>query len=564
MKRPVYITTGSNTGADIESLSLGALDTDSPSGIPILDEYGPFNISEFNYPGKLLELPYETEIVYCIAASGDCTGADFSLPISNLLAKEDNIDNAPNTVGSAWVTPDSQIVAESAFGSKGTIREGDTLKYGDVAQFSNTIFNSQSLQDGTVRITSELGFWNLPTASKAAILEYDVKFENIWDFNSIGQDADELVAYATKSGLDPLSGWLDGYDRTPESVGLFYENEYGFDITNSAEVNPTYKDTGFPFQTGKIHGLAPQNPAVGGDNSIDPDAWSCRVHWIKNVKTHPSQSGGGIYVDGIDPDIGPTWGAYIYDQDRHTRKNNVHRKSDGEGRLHSFCEDFISGSKGIKTEQWYRIKMFVQLNQGNTNTGICDLRVYHRDDLQNELLLTGSSYMDSIRFHATAQTIPSTLINNFRLDHFFGGGNPRYCPRIDPAWSSQVEENTAVYSRFQNFNIYSVPFLSSSTYLSSSNNGVTSSILMTHPDIDVRKFEDIEYRNPGEDPVSGPWTYETSSIEWKSSTSIEYIEGSPGKYSASIQLNEIISGSSYVRGKIGDRYTPRNKDPYQS
>jgi hypothetical protein len=365
---------------------------------------------------------------------------------------------------------------------------------------------------GTRRLEHPFSYFNVPM-NKAYEYSVDWYFEDIWDFNTIGQDA------AT------LKQRLMDHDGLSEATADAQVTEWN--------PNPLYADTGFPYQVGKMHGLVSSHEGAtpAGSQPKDPKEWSVRCSWVKNTQSHPATDGNGLFTDGADPDVGPTIALYIYDQDREQNPDG----SWPPGR-YVFVDDF----GGLQKETWYTIKLFVQVNDKGKRNGIAWLRLYDRD---TDTLLA-SAYVDNLLLH-DADTIGEAYVRRFMFSTFFGGGDMRFSPKLNPAWDSLVDVNSGLYARNDNYEVNRIPALAPPV-LSQTYNAGSADVEVTH-NLGISLFDDIEYNITAAGAEYDPanWT-------------------APASYTvtdevASFTINSVNDGDDIrVRVVNGERRSPRS------
>lgn len=346
-----------------------------------------------------------------------------------------------------WV--DTNNYPDPIAGGNVRVRDADSDSDGKFIQINYLAWNiSNGTFRGTRRLTHPYQYFNLDSA-RAYELSVDWFFEEVHTWNTIGRDPDEIAqrffdygrSYINEDGLldkQTFNTLQDALDWV--NANLFGENE----LTGSG--NP-YFDTGFPYQVGKMHGLATRYPLnatpaggtepSGGDpavNGYSESDWSVRVAWVKNTETHPATSGTDangdpIYTDGDDPNVPPTLALYIYDQDGNQK--------------YVYLDNFTNLSQNT----WYVVKLFVQTNDFGKHNGIAELKVYDRE---TDTLLD-SVRVDNLKLHNVQDG--SGNIGRFQFDTSYGGGDAKYSPQLDPDWADlpNIDVNSGTYARNDNY-----------------------------------------------------------------------------------------------------------------
>src|SRR5690625_1043501 len=300
-----------------------------------------------------------------------------------------------------------------------TVREGQNFE-GKGLQLKYLSFDAGGAYNGSQRMEHPYRHFQIPEHN-AYEMSVDWYFENVFDFNTIGQDEVEIRRRMAEYG-----------NMTPSEIDQTISD---WATKDNNPINPADAATGVPFITGKMHGLISRHdgtPPAGGQPP-SPDEWSVRCIWLKDENSHPQMS-GGLHVVGISPDMGPTLALYIYGQDR----------AAGEFGAQIPMRNFA----GLEKQRWYTIKLFVQVNDPNVPNGIAELRVY---DKASGLLL-GSVEATDLRLRGNVSE-NTGLAHRIMFSTFYGGGNIRYGAKLDPAWESNgwVNVNNGTHARNDNF-----------------------------------------------------------------------------------------------------------------
>jgi len=354
-------------------------------------------------------------------------GETFSQTISfsimdNVIRYEETFSDSRHVTGEPWKDPSNgNYIMSGGAGSRpsaGMIMDtgGSQGKYVQVKYYAWT---AGGTNPGSQRIEYPFQhFYIQGTRGKAYELSMDWFFEAIWNFNTIGQDGAEIKRRLVE---------IDGYSESAADA-----------MVSNWNPNPTYAQTGFPYQTGKMHGIISDysgHPPAGG-NPIVPGEWSVRCIWVKNEVSHPRMS-GGQYVDGANPNVTPTLALYIYDQDRDTY--GTIRYSENQYPQNPFT---------IEQSRWYNIKLLVQIDDRHTKNAICHLRVFQKSNNQ----LVHEVFVDDIALRGDVEDdLLKSYARRLMLSTFFGGGDMRYGPQMDQAWS-----DNGVYARNDNFKLEEV------------------------------------------------------------------------------------------------------------
>ena len=148
---------------------------------------------------------------------------------------------------------------------------------------------------------------------------------------------------------------------------------------------------------GKLHGLGPADPAVGGEK-VDPDTWSARLMFgsdgaLKTYNYH--QRLKGVYGEGVE----------------------------------------VRGFR-FKKDRWYRINYHVRLNDPPQANGFV------------RVLVDGKPLLEEERLRFRDEDKARTLIQRFLFSTFHGGSSKRYAPKTAKG------ALTTVHARFDNFAVY--------------------------------------------------------------------------------------------------------------
>jgi len=192
------------------------------------------------------------------------------------------------------------------------------------------------------------------------------------------------------------------------SFDVLFKDDWTFNT--EGDENNFHKDTGYPYQTGKLHGLGSQNPTKGRGEQ-DDDRWSTRIIWQRNTKTHkphPDHSPINNNEQPFDHEDGVCLGVTYYGTDRESGERGVFVPS-----------DFAN----IENNKWYTIQLHV-----NTE-----------DDRIVLLVKGGDKVLGGLNIHAPIGNSP---IETMLFNTFFGGNSKPFAPK-----------NNLQYAKFKNFSL---------------------------------------------------------------------------------------------------------------
>src|SRR5690625_1017881 len=396
-----------------------------------------------------------------------------------------------------------------------TVREGQNFE-GKGLQLKYLSFDAGGAYNGSQRMEHPYRHFQIPEHN-AYEMSVDWYFENVFDFNTIGQDEVEIRRRMAEYG-----------NMTPSEIDQTISD---WATKDNNPINPAYAATGFPFITGKMHGLISRHdgtPPAGGQPP-SPDEWSVRCIWLKDENSHPQMS-GGLHVAGISPDMGPTLALYIYGQDR----------AAGEFGAQIPMRNFA----GLEKQRWYTIKLFVQVNDPGVANGIADLRVYDKAT-GNQL---GSVYADDLLLRGNVQQ-SEALIHRLFFSTFYGGGNIRYSAKINPAWADlpEIGTNNGTYARNDNYAVHrqlALPPLVVNRFQAAPNNATRITVNHVHG---LSLVEGFEYK------LQGGTAGEYNDSQWQTVTDFE-------KHNTAAHLiipNTVGVDCIWVRAIIGGRGSAR-------
>jgi hypothetical protein len=148
---------------------------------------------------------------------------------------------------------------------------------------------------------------------------------------------------------------------------------------------------------GKLHGLGPADPAVGGEK-VDPDTWSARL---------------------------------MFGSDGALKTYNYHQRLKGV-----YGQGVAVRRFQFKKDRWYRINYHVKLNDPPQANGFVRVLVDGKPLLEEE----------GLRFRGKDSS--KTLIQRFLFSTFHGGSSKSYAPKTAKG------ALTTVHARFDNFSVY--------------------------------------------------------------------------------------------------------------
>lgn len=285
---------------------------------------------------------------------------------------------------------------------------------------------------GSQRTVDPTGLFNFSEKTPHVKVTYDLFFETVFTFNTIGQSPNEMFDYLTNR--------------------FGYSTQAANNLINSLNINSEFAATGFPYNVVKLFGVASDYDRQNSQGPTNPSTprrdaeWSVRVSAIRGGYNNDDGLGYRLThteSDAKNPNIGPTLALYVYDQSR---------SSGTPGRYyHLNINDFVDsqGRKGVQKNTWYTIELEVKINDFGQSNGIIDFKAYQRSNRR----LLGHISLNNMRLHNSSSF--RRLAGNFMFNTFFGGSNIQYTPRLDPNWETQglVDVNNGVYSRITNIKV---------------------------------------------------------------------------------------------------------------
>lgn len=239
-----------------------------------------------------------------------------------------------------------------------------------------------------------------PSKAPRPIAIFKVDFEDAKDSVARTILRHQRVSHAPKGGHGGTSGIRVAYAGSKRgSDRVVMQFKLARPVKEASLCFDVLFEEDFQFvKGGKLHGLGPANPAVGGEK-VKPETWSSRLMFHR---------GGGLKT-------------YHY----HQKMSQEY----GEGTVVS---DFT-----FQKNRFYRLTWHVRLNEpASATNGFAHLFVDGKRVTEN----------DNLQFRA--KDGPHTLIRRFLFSTFHGGSSGRYAPKKPDGTFATV------YARFDNFAVY--------------------------------------------------------------------------------------------------------------
>ena len=215
------------------------------------------------------------------------------------------------------------------------------------------------------------------------------------------------------------------------SYDIYFEN--GWSFSTKGDGNRHHKDTGYPYQTGKLHGIGSANP-ITGRSAPKEDQWSARVIWQRNTDTHkphpdhPPIEKNQPFTYEDDVCLGVTY----YDQTRTE-----------QGQRGTFvASDFAN----FKNETWYTISLSVKLGEANQSNDKISLVVSDTDSAD----VLGGLNLINLNLRQSEGDIETALFNTF-----FGGNSEPFAPVND--FQQAIFRNIEVHETFKPYHKEELP-----------------------------------------------------------------------------------------------------------
>ena len=229
---------------------------------------------------------------------------------------------------------------------------------------------------------------------------FEVDFEDAK--NSVGRTIlrHQRVSHAPKRGHGGTTGIRVAYTGSKRgSDRVVMQFKLARPVKEASLCFDVLFEEDFQFvKGGKLHGLGPANPAVGGER-VKPETWSSRLMF---------HSGGGLKT-------------YHY----HQKMSQEY----GEGTV-------VSGFT-FQKNRFYRLTWHVRLNEpASATNGFA------------HLFVDGKRVTENNNLQFRAKDGPDTLIRRFLFNAFHGGSSSRFAPKTSDG------KFATVHARFDNFAVY--------------------------------------------------------------------------------------------------------------